>query len=101
MGTSKGGLVPDSCCEDEAACLADMKHLIEEFHDNSKCAALMPNSSLDLLYLLGVVGHAGEFRSSWLTNKLHPGALMHGAVHAFGACITAGLGAGGSACLSE
>ena len=37
LGESKGGLPPDSCCEDETACLADMRRCIEDFHDNSKC----------------------------------------------------------------
>ena len=37
LGESKGGLPPDSCCEDEAACLADMRRCVEEFHDNSRC----------------------------------------------------------------
>jgi hypothetical protein len=41
LGESKGGLPPDSCCEDESACLADMKRLIEEYHDNSKCDAIL------------------------------------------------------------
>ncbi len=42
LGESKGGLPPDSCTEDEAACLADMRRVIEEFHDNSKCASRLP-----------------------------------------------------------
>ena len=52
LGESKGGLPPDSCTEDEAACLADMRRCIEEFHDNSRyslrcpSAAHMPRSSL-------------------------------------------------------
>ena len=36
LGESKGGLPHDACTEDEAACLADMKRCIEEFHDNSR-----------------------------------------------------------------
>lgn len=36
LGESKGGLPPDSCTEDEGACLTDMQRLIEEFHDNSR-----------------------------------------------------------------
>ncbi len=36
LGESKGGLPPNSCTEDEAACLADVKRCIEEFHDNSR-----------------------------------------------------------------
>lgn len=39
LGESKGGLPPDSCTEDESVCLADMKRLIEEFHDNSRCCS--------------------------------------------------------------
>ena len=35
---SKGGLPPDSCCEDEEACLQDMQRVIEEHHDNSRRA---------------------------------------------------------------
>ncbi len=52
LGESKGGLPPDSCTEDEAACLADMQRCIEEFHDNSRhffqcfSAMHMPPSSL-------------------------------------------------------
>ena len=41
LGKSQGGLQPDSCTEDEAACLADMRRAIEEFHDNSKCVVLL------------------------------------------------------------
>ena len=37
LGESQGGLPPDSCTENEATCLADMKRCIEEFHDNSRC----------------------------------------------------------------
>ena len=36
LGQSKGGLPPDSCTEDETACLADMQRVIEQFHDNSR-----------------------------------------------------------------
>ena len=36
LGQSKGGLPPDSCTEDEGACLADMQRAIEQFHDNSR-----------------------------------------------------------------
>ena len=44
LGVSQGGLAPDSLCEDEAACLADMRRLIEEFHDNSRwdCSSPAP-----------------------------------------------------------
>lgn len=44
LGESKGGLPPDSCTEDETACLADMQRLIEEFHDNSKCGLILSAS---------------------------------------------------------
>ena len=37
LGRSKGGLPPDTVCEEEPAVLADMQRLITEFHDNSKC----------------------------------------------------------------
>lgn len=47
LGGSKGGLPPDSCCEDEDACLADMKRLIEEFHDNSKCASSLGSQTIE------------------------------------------------------
>ncbi|BDA49398.1 5'-deoxyadenosine deaminase [Coccomyxa sp. Obi] len=40
LGESKGGLPPDSCTEDESACLTDMQRLIEEFHDNSRYSML-------------------------------------------------------------
>ena len=36
LGKSKGGLPPDSVCEEEDACLKDMRRCIEEYHDNSK-----------------------------------------------------------------
>lgn len=36
LGQSKGGLPPDSVCEEEDAALAAMKQLIEDFHDNEK-----------------------------------------------------------------
>ena len=36
LGESKGGLPPDSCTEDETACLTDMQRLIEQFHDNGR-----------------------------------------------------------------
>lgn len=36
MGESSGGLVPDNCCEEEAACLQDMARLINDYHDNSR-----------------------------------------------------------------
>jgi cytosine/adenosine deaminase-related metal-dependent hydrolase len=37
-GASKGGLPPDDVCEEEAAILADMRSLIETYHDNSRRA---------------------------------------------------------------
>jgi hypothetical protein len=36
LGQSKGGLPPDCCCEEEHVALADMKRVIEQYHDNSK-----------------------------------------------------------------
>lgn len=36
LGESKGGLPPDSCCEEEDAALKDMRRVIEEFHDNDR-----------------------------------------------------------------
>lgn len=36
LGKSKGGLPPDSCCEEEDACLKDMRRVITEYHDNSR-----------------------------------------------------------------
>ena len=36
LGASKGGLPPDSCCEEEDACLKDMRRVIEEYHDNDR-----------------------------------------------------------------
>lgn len=36
MGQSKGGLPPDELAEEEDVILADMKRVIETFHDNSK-----------------------------------------------------------------
>ena len=35
-GKSKGGIPPDSLCEEEDAILDDMKRCIKEFHDDSK-----------------------------------------------------------------
>ena len=40
LGKSKGGLPPDDCCEEEPACLEDMKRVIEKYHDNSKFSML-------------------------------------------------------------
>ena len=37
LGESEGGLVPDCCCEKEDACLQEMRRLVEDYHDNSKC----------------------------------------------------------------
>ena len=36
LGESKGGLPPDSVCEEEPAALADMERLITQYHDNSR-----------------------------------------------------------------
>ena len=33
MGKSKGGMAPDSTCEEEEDILKDMAHLISEYHD--------------------------------------------------------------------
>jgi cytosine/adenosine deaminase-related metal-dependent hydrolase len=40
VGTSLGGLPPDSVVEDEAAILRDSQRLIERYHDNSRHAML-------------------------------------------------------------
>ncbi|KAK9829296.1 hypothetical protein WJX72_005009 [[Myrmecia] bisecta] len=40
MGQSKGGLPPDELVEDEDDILADMKRVVEAFHDNSKYSML-------------------------------------------------------------
>lgn len=40
LGKSKGGLPPDSCCEEEDAALKEMKRLVETYHDNSRLIAL-------------------------------------------------------------
>ena len=37
LGKSKGGLPPDTLCEEDGSVLEDMKRLIKEYHDNSKC----------------------------------------------------------------
>ena len=36
MGKSKGGMAPDSTCEEEEDILKDMAHLIAEYHDPSR-----------------------------------------------------------------
>ncbi|CAL5220779.1 g2846 [Coccomyxa viridis] len=36
LGVSKGGLPPDSCCEEEDVALQRMEDAIKEYHDNSK-----------------------------------------------------------------
>ena len=36
VGVSKGGLPPDSCCEEEDVALQRMEEAIKEYHDNSK-----------------------------------------------------------------
>ncbi len=38
LGKSKGGLPPDSCCEEEPAALQEMEAAIKTYHDKSKCA---------------------------------------------------------------
>ncbi|KAK9824862.1 hypothetical protein WJX74_001467 [Apatococcus lobatus] len=40
LGKSKGGLPPDTLCEDEADVLEDMRRLIAQYHDNSKYSML-------------------------------------------------------------
>ena len=42
LGKSKGGLPPDSCCEEEPAALQEMETAIKTYHDNSKCAPAVP-----------------------------------------------------------
>ena len=41
MGESSGGLPPDDCCEEEAACLEDMERLIHDYHDNTRCSVVI------------------------------------------------------------
>jgi hypothetical protein len=53
-----GGLPPDSVCEEEPDVLKDMERLINEFHDNEKCAELLPKYSSCMLNSVGVSGHA-------------------------------------------
>lgn len=48
LGKSKGGLPPDSCCEEEDAALEEMKRLVETYHDNSR--SVMTDSGLLMLY---------------------------------------------------
>lgn len=36
LGVSKGGLPPDSCCEEEPDALVRMEEAIKKYHDNSK-----------------------------------------------------------------
>ena len=45
LGASKGGLPPDSCCEEEPAALREMEAAIKTYHDNSKCAPAAPAPS--------------------------------------------------------
>ncbi|CAK0786914.1 hypothetical protein CVIRNUC_010128 [Coccomyxa viridis] len=73
LGLSKGGVAPDSCTEDEAACLSDMHRCIGEFHDNSRYSmlrmALAPSTCFNVTDELMV--------STARLARRHPGVRLH------------------------
>lgn len=75
MGKSKGGMAPDSTCEEEEHILKDMERLIKEFHDPARSVPPGNKTAAYCIYLLHPASQQKDLSDMQQVN-LHIGAPL-------------------------